>query len=133
MTRKEEGLFLKQRADRFLKEGRRLLEEKVYDLAAFNLEQSAQLFLKYTLFLKLGDYPRTHSLRRLLTQLSMADKVFRSKIEHFLAEKIETVSNLEDAYLTSRYLPKEFTEKEIRLMEKFVIELIDLLKKLWST
>lgn len=133
MTRKEAGLFLKERADRFLKEGRRLLEEKVYDLAAFNLEQSAQLFLKYTLFLKLGDYPRTHSLRLLLTQLSMVDKAYRIKIEHFLEEKIETLSNLEDAYLTSRYLPKEFTEKEIRLMEKFVIELIGLLKELWQT
>lgn len=112
MTRKEEGDFLKKRGELFLKEGRRLLKEKVYDLAAFHLEQSTQLFLKYTLFLKIGDYPRTHSLRVLLAQLSTVAKGEKQKIEKILEEKIETISNLEDTYFTSRYFPKEFTEKE---------------------
>ncbi len=42
------------------------MDRKFYDVAAFSLEQALQLFLKASL-LKLGvDYPRTHSVRKLL-------------------------------------------------------------------
>jgi len=37
-----------------------LFEKKVYNLSAFNLEQAAQLWLKYLIAKKLGEWPQTH-------------------------------------------------------------------------
>ncbi len=68
--REEEGEFLRERAEKFLKVGERLLKEGVLDLAAFHFHQAAELILKYALFRRTGDYPRTHSIRRLLKLLS---------------------------------------------------------------
>lgn len=45
--------FLKERAEDFLANAKELIEKGVYPLAAFNLEQSLQLYLKYYLYLKL--------------------------------------------------------------------------------
>jgi len=39
--------FLKKKAQKFYKQALRLFEEKDFELSAFNLEQSCQLFLKY--------------------------------------------------------------------------------------
>ena len=72
--KQQEGLFLKERADEFLTNARYLLEKGGYTLAAFNLEQATQLYLKYYLFLKIGDYPRTHSLKELIDDLGQAYK-----------------------------------------------------------
>jgi HEPN domain-containing protein len=41
------------------------------------------------------------------------------------------IADLEQAYITSRYLPAEFTKREVEELEKFSIELIEWLKKLW--
>jgi HEPN domain-containing protein len=38
----------------------------MYHLVAFDLEQVLQLYLKYTLVLKLRNFPPTHSLKELL-------------------------------------------------------------------
>jgi len=63
---------LKERAYAFLKNAKRLFEEKEYDLSAFNIEQFCQLLLKYKLLIKTGTYPRTHSLLRILRELDAA-------------------------------------------------------------
>ena len=44
--------ILKKRAESFLKNSERLIQEKEWDLAAFNLEQYCQLILNYLLLLK---------------------------------------------------------------------------------
>jgi len=61
----EEVEVLRRRAEAFLRNAKRLVEEGEYDLAVFNLEQYCQLLLKYRLLIWTGSYPRTHSLRRL--------------------------------------------------------------------
>jgi HEPN domain-containing protein len=38
------------------------------------------------------------------------------------------IADLEQAYITSRYLPVEFTKKEVEELEKFARELIEWLK-----
>ena len=50
----EEAEVLRERAESFLANAERLVEEGVYDLAAFSIEQYCQLILKYKLLLKTG-------------------------------------------------------------------------------
>ena len=129
MVAKKEIEFLKERAIKFLENSKYLQKKKVYDLAAFNLEQFCQLYVKYKLFLKIGDYPRTHSLKRLFNELK---KVFADKKRwnNFIERHIETISNLENAYLTSRYLPMEFEKIEVEKMLKFSEEFKKFMEKI---
>lgn len=130
--RKEEGKFLAKRAADFLANAQELLKKGGYDLAAFNFEQSSQLILKYTLFLSLGDYPRTHSLKFLFKELQKAYQEEKEKIENFVNQNVQTIGQLENAYLTSRYLPYEFSKKEVEFMEKFTLSLHKFLKSIWT-
>lgn len=125
---KKEAEFLKERAEEFLTNASFLLQKGTYSLAAFNLEQTAQLYLKYYLFLKLGDYPRTHSFKDLLDDLGQAYE--KEEIEKFWRDNLETIRNLENAYLTTRYFPVHFEKEEVERMSKVVKNLISLLKKL---
>jgi len=68
----EEAEVLKKRAEAFLRNAERLIKDKEWDLAIFNLEQFCQLILKYKLLIKKGSYPRTHSLRTLIRILALA-------------------------------------------------------------
>lgn len=126
---KEEGEFLKERAKEFLENAEDLLKKGVLALAAFNLEQAAQLYLKYFLFLKLGDYPKTHFLKELLEDIG---KVYRreEKTKKFWEKRIEVIRSLENAYLTSRYYAVRFEKIEVENMLKFVKELVSFLKSL---
>jgi len=121
--------FLKERAEQFLKTADFHLKEKFYHLAAFDLEQALQLYLKYYLFLKLKEYPKTHSLRELLENLGKAYNK-ESEIEKIINENVHLIVDLEQAYLTSRYLPAEFTQKQVEEMKKFVEDFILFLKNL---
>jgi len=59
----EEIEILRERAEKFLKNGEYLLNNEVYDLAAFNIQQFVELYLKYKLFILPGDYPKTQSIK----------------------------------------------------------------------
>ncbi|WP_230972235.1 HEPN domain-containing protein [Archaeoglobus neptunius] len=70
----EEVEILKERVE--LENGEYLLSKGVLDLAAFNIQQSVELYLRNKLFLLAGDYPKTHSIERLLKEIGkVADKV----------------------------------------------------------
>lgn len=122
--------FLKKRAEEFLKGFKYYFKERDYNLAAFNLEQTAQLYLKYYLFLRLKDYPRTHSLETLLKALTKAYPHKKGQIEKILEKDASIIGDLEQAYLTSRYLPVEFSQRRIKNMERFTRELIQFLKEI---
>lgn len=126
--KKKEGKFLQKRAEEFLENAKDLLAQEKYALAAFNFEQSAQLFLKYFLFTLLGDFPKTHSLKRLLKETSEITN--KTKVEKFMEENADVLANLENAYLTSRYFPVEFERKEVENMREFVKTLLGFLEKL---
>ena len=116
----EEAELLKERAEHFLENAKELIEKGVYDLAAFNLEQYCQLILKYLLLIETGTYPRTHSLTRLLEILSSIKpglKILLDDENHYLV-----ITKLEDAYIGARYLPRRYTEKEVKAMYRFVVE-----------
>ena len=116
----EEAEVLRERAEAFLSNAERLFEEGQYDLAAFNIEQYCQLILKYKLLVKTGTYPRTHSLTRLLRELSKIS----GKVGELLTEpeSIIMLTKIEDAYIGARYLPRRYLKEEVEAMLKYVRE-----------
>lgn len=118
--------FLKNRAKKFYKNAVDLLNNETYDLAAFNFEQSAQLYLKYFLFTKIKDFPRIHSAGELLVEIKKVHS-FPEKVEKFINENQKIIIDLEECYLTSRYLPASFFKDEVLLMKNFIENLEKLL------
>ena len=112
--------LLNKRATAFLENAGRLIEEGVYDLAAFNIEQYCQLTLKYKLLIKTGTYPRTHSVMGLLRLLSRISEDIKSFIEN--SRNVMYLTKIEDAYIGARYLPREYEEIEVKEMFKFARE-----------
>ncbi|MDI6591650.1 MAG: HEPN domain-containing protein [Patescibacteria group bacterium] len=121
--------FLKEKADAFFEDANYDISRKKWFLAAFHLHQACQLYLKYYLFLKLRRYPKVHSLEELLKGIG---KVYskQKEIENVLEKKASTIGDLDQAYLTSRYLPVEFSEQRIKNMLNFTKDLLKFLKKL---
>ncbi len=116
----EEAEVLKERAESFLRNAERLISEGVYDLAAFNLEQYCQLILKYKLLVKTGTYPRTHSIIRLLRELSKVAEDVGALLKS--REAIIYLTKVEDAYIGARYLPRRYEEIEVKEMLRFIKE-----------
>jgi len=109
--------FLKERAKEFWERGFEDLEKGRFNLSAFDFEQSIQLYIKYLIGIKIGEWPKTHYFSILLKELS---RVYQSnQIIDFFNKNELFFSDLEDAYFTSRYLPKEFSKNHIEsLVEK---------------
>jgi len=113
----EEAEVLRERAEAFLANARRLLGEGQYDLAAFSLEQHCQLVLKYKLLIRAGTYPRTHSLVRLIRELAKLDERVKVLLE---PENVVMLTKIEDAYIGARYLPRRYLREEVEAMLSFV-------------
>jgi len=125
VTRREEVEHLIERSRRFLETAEYQIDRRFYDLAAFSLEQALQLFLKSKLLENGVDYPRTHSVRMLLEILQRVvsddkKKVIRDVLNEYLLE----LGILEDAYITSRYVMREFREEEVRRLLQVVKEVM---------
>jgi HEPN domain-containing protein len=119
--------FLKKRAREFFEEVKDLLKKKRYNLSAFNLEQAIQLFVKYLIGKKLGDWPKTHYLSELVPDLAKAYK--GKKILKFYRENELFFENLEDTYFTLRYFPKKFSENSLSQLFEKSEEFLKLIKK----
>ena len=66
---KKYSAVLKRRARAFLESAKADFDRGDYDLVLFHVEQFFSLYLKHLLYLRLGDYPKTHSIMRLLKDL----------------------------------------------------------------
>lgn len=121
--------FLKQKADIFFESACEQIKKKRYFLAAFSFEQASQLYLKYCLFLKIKDFPKIHEIDGLLKEIGKAYEK-KEKIEAFLKENASVIGDLNQAYITSRYLPVDFNAYQTEEMKGFVKRLIVFLKKL---
>ena len=121
------GEFLKDRAERFFKNAIELFNRGEYDLSAFNIEQSVQLFLKYAIWKKLGDFERTHEISKLLNDYMQVAK-HKERISKLIEKHRETIADLEMAYIESRYLPSTFFKEQIERMIEFVEELMETIK-----
>ncbi len=111
--------FLKRNAEYFKKKAREAFEEGVYSFALFFAEQAFQLYIKYILAKRFGDYPKTHRFSVLFELLCnvVADA------KKFYEENVELFEILEDSYVGVRYLGREYSrntaEKALKVLDKF--------------
>jgi len=106
--------FLVENSQSFLRVAKRDLEEGEYDPAVFHAEQAPQMCVKYKLYLKYGDYPKTHRLKELLGALGQnCDPL--------------VVDLLEEAYIGSRHLPVRYAGETAR---RVVAEVERLMRKM---
>ena len=122
MSKLDRGEFLRDRAERFFRNARDLFARAEYDLAAFNLEQSSQLFLKHALWKKLGDFEKVHRISLLLEDFREVSKD-KHAVDSFIAVHKEVIADLEMAYIESRYLPAQFFQEQVQKMMDFVEQL----------
>ncbi|MGA1975970.1 MAG: HEPN domain-containing protein [Conexivisphaerales archaeon] len=122
----EEAKVLEERALSFLRNAKRLIEERELDLAAFSVEQSCQLILKQRLLVKTGTYPRTHSVVRLLRELDTA--VPGKGLLKFVDSEMLLLTKVEDAYIVSRYVPRRYERKEAEALVAFADRLMTVLR-----
>ena len=120
--------LLKRRALDFLEEAKIALRRGSYDIACFLAEQALQLYLKFILLKIVGDYPRTHSIKRLLGEIARLTN--SSELRNFMRVNRARILALEDAYLMARYFIKEYDEDDANDMIKLVEEIINLVNKI---
>ena len=122
--------LMRKRAIGFLEAAKYLLKRGNYDVAAFNAEQSAQLYLKSLLLELIGDFPKTHSLIFLLQELRRLNE---KEVEEFIRKNKRGLHNLEDVYLTSRYFYKVLDEEDGKYLISLAEEVINFCEKLRSS
>ena len=114
---------LKKRAESFLKIAKISYKEKDYDISMFSLEQAVQLLLKAKILEFNVSFPKTHDIFELIEFLKKLN--FKIKVEKYK----EIIEKLNITYISSRYLPTSFSEKEV----KKALEFVEKLKKtLWK-
>jgi len=106
----DEVNILRRRAYAFLRIAETSFNNGDYDLTVFLCEQAVQLYLKSLLLEEIGDYPRTCSITRLL-QLFQKLKGLEDLYKLYQERRYE-FTVLEDSYIASRYLPKEYSREE---------------------
>lgn len=125
VTREEEEKRLLKRSRDFLETAEYQRSKGFYDLATFSLEQALQLFLRAKVLAEGVDYPRAHSVRVLLEMLSdLVPENKKSTIKGILENYLLELGMLEDAYITSRYVMREFTKQEVEKLTKAVKEIM---------
>ncbi len=109
--------FLKKNALKFLSEAEESFGKKDYNMTMFFIEQFFQLSLKYVLYKKYGEFPKTHNLK-LLFEITKDNELIKC-----YRENIDTFREIELSYIASRYMDVEYTEgvarKSLELAEKF--------------
>lgn len=113
-------VFLR-RAVVFENDARNNFKNGDFDIAMFHLEQAAQLMVKAKLLDLKGSFQRTHSLRRLLSELS--DLTGSDELKRFIDMNKRVLRDLERAYISSRYIYDEFFEEEVKEAFRVVNEL----------
>jgi HEPN domain-containing protein len=97
------------------------LKDREFDSAMFNAEQSLQLFLKAKILAKGVEFPKTYEIRKLLDVLSKLE----DKALNLSKEEKKVVELLEEAYISSRYLPFSFSEEDVEKAIEFVKKVRD--------
>jgi len=109
--------FLKKRAKAFLECAKSDFSRGNYDLVLFHIEQFIQLYLKHLILKRIGVFPKTHSLIYLIKELLRTYRI--DKLEKFYHENIALLYLLEEAYITSRYLPRQYDKEIAKRILKF--------------
>jgi HEPN domain-containing protein len=118
----DEMRLLRKRARAFLARAVDSLNSGDYDVASFLSEQAVQLHLKSILLEKLGDYPRTHSISSLVSIIKKTAGY--EALMRFLEENRMGLRLMEDAYISSRYLVREFAKEEAEMLINIATEVL---------
>ena len=124
---RDEAETLRRRANDFLELAREASRLENYDISCFLSEQAAQLHLKSVLLEEVGDYPRTHSIRNLLAEVSKG--FMGEEIREFIHTNRVRLIALEDAYIIARYTPATYTMEDAEDMISLADETIRLTSK----
>ncbi len=119
---REEILLYLDRAKKFRRNAEFNFRNNDYDLAMFHIEMAMQLLIKAKLLHLKGYFEKTHSLRKLLSELEDVEGV-----NDFMKKYRVVLRNLERAYITSRYYFEEFFEDEVEEAFKALSELEEIL------
>jgi len=114
---RDEIEFLKKQSLNAFSLSKRAYKDNKYNWAIFLIEQAIQLLIKYLLALKIGYYSKTHRLSALFDELSEIYPEFRE----FYSKNRDKLQIIEDSYLQSRYLGKEYSRDDVE--DKFEIYL----------
>jgi HEPN domain-containing protein len=122
----KEGEFLKKRGKEFWERAFEDIEKERFNLSAFDFEQALQLWLKYLIFLKAGDFPKIHFLTQLIEYVI---EIYKSdKLKKFYNENRLAIKMIEDSYITSRYFSREFKKEEAEEIKKISLKLVEVLE-----
>ncbi len=122
----EEIRKFRQKANGFLDTAIYNYNQGRYDIAAFCIEQSVQLFIKTKLLETVGEFPRTHNIVLLMKELGAVFN--KSKIEKFIQQHIGILTKLSDVYITSRYYTRDFFKEELDELLAFIETIKEMLE-----
>jgi len=123
--------LLRNRSLRMLSSARRSLLDRDYDIAAFMADQAVQLYLKAVILELTGEVPRVHAVRQLMYALK--ELLGKSNLfDDFVREKRSLLIRLEEAYISSRYLPREYEREEAEELINFSEKVIEFVKSVKS-
>ena len=112
-----------------LESAKRSLGSGDYDIAAFMAEQAVQLFLKSVILEVSGEMPRTYSIRQLFNALRLVLGKHKD-IDQFVGRKRSLIIRLEDAYINSRYVLREYEREDVEELVTFAEEVLEFVKAL---
>lgn len=128
MSSREVSL-LRDRSLRMLSSARRSLLDKDYDIAAFMADQTVQLYLKSVILELTGEVPRVHAARQLMHILK--DLLGEpNPVDDFVRENRSLLIRLEEAYISSRYMPREYEKDEAEELVNFAEKAIGFVKSI---
>ncbi len=130
MTREEEADQFYRRSVEFLESAELQMSKRFYALSIFGLEQSLQLLLKSKLLGKGAEFPRTHSVKKLMKLLSeLSAGECAEVLEIMLKTYTLELGILEDACITSRYGIRDFEKEEAEKILSAAKVIIDGIRK----
>ena len=124
MSRKDESEHLLKRSMEFFETAEYQINKGLYGIAVFSLEQALQLFLKSKMLVAGADYPRTQGLEHFLKYSLRWSPTKKTSTKQVLNNYLFELGMLEDAYITSRYVMREFTNVEAQRLKKTVKEVM---------
>jgi len=122
--------LLKKRSRIMLADSEEELSKGHYDLAAFLAEQAVQLYLKALILGATGTMPRTHTIRDLVGALRVIYPQKINEIDNFVKQNRSLFIRLEEAYVSSRYLFKEYRKEETKELVTFAHKVIKFVESL---
>ncbi len=118
---------LQARSDEFLNSAKDNLSRGHNNVTCFDADQAVQILLKANVLKLAGSFPRTHSLRRLLSDLGSLIKK-DADVREFISKNRATITMLEDAYLRSRYAMEQYDASDAKTCLKTAKEVIKFVK-----